>query len=146
MNFLVNLLTDFANVLRYLIPAFCYLGGGVLMCFAVVQMAESGRDPRQGMGHHLKIILTITVASLLLSYVAVVNLFSATFGGTEQIGLGGGLLAYTQPNLIGATLQESIGQVIQNVPLLHHVCRRFVHCRRHHEASQDRPHLRQPCV
>lgn len=99
MHFLVTLGIEVANVLRYLLPAFCYLAGGVLGINACVMLYTGGRDPRRGIAHYGTAFLSLLVASLLLTIDRVANLTSASIGGNARVGIGGGLLAYSDPNL-----------------------------------------------
>ena len=103
MQFLATLGIEAANILRYLLPAFCYVAGGVLGIGACVALYEGPRDPRRGVAYYGTAFLSLLVASLLISIDQVANLTSATLGGDARIGIGGGLLAYSDPNLAAST-------------------------------------------
>ena len=103
MQFLVTLGIEVANVLRYLLPAFCYLAAGVLGIIGCVMIHEGGRDPRRGLVHHGAAFLSFLVAALLLAIDRVANLTSASLGGEARVGIGGGLLAYSEPNLAASS-------------------------------------------
>lgn len=112
MQYLVNFSIDVANALFYLIPAFCYVAALVLAIGGAVALHAGGKDPRHGAGYYSLVGATFVVASLLLSYDTVLNLFSASIGGTAHASLGGGLLSYAPVNIGGGTLQDSILAII----------------------------------
>lgn len=99
MQLLATLGIEVANVLRYLLPAFCYVAAGVLGINGCVMVHEGGRDPRRGLAHYGTAFLSFLVAALLISIDRVANLTSASIGGDGRVGIGGGLLAYSDPNL-----------------------------------------------
>lgn len=112
MQYLVNLSIDVANALRYLMPAFCYVAALVLAIAGAVALYGGGKDPRHGVGYYMLVATTFIVASLLLSFPTVLNLFSASIGGTASASLGGGLLSYTPANVGGGTLKDSILAIV----------------------------------
>jgi len=112
VQYLVNLSIDFANALRYLIPAFCYVAALVLAIGGAVALYSGGKDPRHGVGYYMLVGVTFIVASLLLSFPTVLNLFSASIGGSAHASLGGGLLSYTPVNIGGGTLKDSILAIV----------------------------------
>lgn len=103
MHFLATLGTEIANVLFFLLPVFCYLAGGFLGVAACLAIYNGGRDPRNGLAHYGKAGLALLVASLLISIDQVANITSATLGGDAVVGIGGGLLAYSDPSLSGSS-------------------------------------------
>ena len=110
MQYLLNLSIDVANALFFLIPAFCYVAALVLVILGAVALYNGGKDPRHGVGYYMLVWTTFTVASLLLSFPTVLNLFSASIGGTARASLGGGLLSYTPANT--GTLLDSILAIV----------------------------------
>ena len=112
MQYLLNLSTDVASALFYLMPAFCYVAALVLTISGAVALYSGGKDPRHGVGYYMLVGATFIVASLLLSFPTVLNLFSATIGGTASASLGGGLLSYTPANIGAGTLSDSILAVV----------------------------------
>ena len=112
MQYLLNLSVDVANALFYLIPAFCYVAALVLAIGASVALYNGGKDPRHGVGYYMLVATTFAVASLLLSFPTVLNLFSASIGGTARASLGGGLLSYTPANIGTGTLNDSILAIV----------------------------------
>jgi hypothetical protein len=112
MQYLLNLSIDVANALFYLMPAFCYVAALVLAISGAVALYNGGKDPRHGAGYYMLVGATFIVASLLLSFPTVLNLFSATIGGTAHASLGGGLLSYTPANIGTGTLNDSILAVV----------------------------------
>lgn len=112
MQYLVNLSIDVANALRYLMPAFCYVAAPVLAIGGAIALHSGGKDPRHGVSYYMLVATTFIVASLLLSFPTVLNLFSASIGGTASASLGGGLLSYTPANIGGGTLQDSILAIV----------------------------------
>lgn len=112
MQFLLNLSTDIANTLFYLMPAFCYVAALVLAISGSVALYNGGKDPRRGVGYYMLVGATFIVASLLLSFPTVLNLFSATIGGTAHASLGGGVLSYTSANIGAGTLSDSILAIV----------------------------------
>ena len=112
MQYLLNLSIDVANALFFLMPAFCYVTALVLVIGGAVALHNGAKDPRLGIGHHMLVIATFIVASLLLSFPTVLNLFSASIGGTARASLGGGLLSYTPANIGTGTLNESILAIV----------------------------------
>jgi len=112
VQYLVNLSIDVANALRYLMPAFCYVAALVLAIAGAVALYGGGKDPRHGVGYYMLVATTFIVASLLLSFPTVLNLFSASIGGTASASLGGGLLSYTPANVGGGTLKDSILAIV----------------------------------
>jgi len=112
VQYLVNLSIDVANALRYLMPAFCYVAALVLAIAGAVALYGGGKDPRHGVGYYMLVATTFIVASLLLSFPTVLNLFSSSIGGTASASLGGGLLSYTPANVGGGTLKDSILAIV----------------------------------
>jgi len=112
VQYLVNLSIDVANALRFLMPAFCYVAALVLAIAGAVALYTGGKDPRHGIGYYMLVATTFAVASLLLSFPTVLNLFSASIGGSARASLGGGLLSYTPVNVGGGTLQDSILAIV----------------------------------
>ena len=112
MQFLLNLSIDVANALFYLMPAFCYVAALVLAIAGAVALYNGGKDPRHGVGYYMLVATTFAVASLLLSFPAVLNLFSASIGGTARASLGGGLLSYTPATIGTGTLNDSILAIV----------------------------------
>ena len=79
---------------------------------ASVALHNGAKDPRHGVGHHMLVGTTFIVASLLLSFPTVLNLFIASTGGTARASLGGGLLSYTPANIGTGTLNDSILAIV----------------------------------
>lgn len=117
MQGFVNLAADIAFGITAMIPAICYLGGGILLLasfYGFWQIPHAGSHTSR---RPIWPFVSLFFAATLLSFDQMLNFANNTFGGGVQTNLSQGLTSYQPPQVnsssfAGATPQDMLLNII----------------------------------